>query len=331
MDLHDRRVLLLGGLGFLGLNLVPHLVRAGARVSVVNRSRDPSAVRWLRDAGGGRAELVQGVVGRAQSPLGRWLEDADLVINLTGRSGASESLRSPLLDADANVLDQLALLEALRRCRRPPHLIFFSSRLVYGATGAGLAAEGGLPRPNTIYGAHKLAVEHYLGVYGKCHGLPYTVLRLTNPYGAYQPIGRTGFGAINRFMIAALRDETITIYGEGKQRRDYLHVDDVAAAVIRVATDRRAVAETFNIGAGISEPIGEVAERIVALAGGGRIERVGWPAAELTVETGDFFCDIGHARRQIGWSPRVPLEAGLRTTIHQYRSLMAEGGGEAHP
>jgi nucleoside-diphosphate-sugar epimerase len=320
--LRGRCVVLLGGLGFIGLNLVPGLLRAGASVEIVNRSLDPLALRWLeRQADGTPLRVHPGDI-RDVEKLHGWLQAADVVINLAGESGAVKSARHALTDAEVNVSGHLAVLEALRARQRPARVVFVSSRLVYGVTDSALVGEDHPARPTSLYGLHKLTVEHYHRLYWEHFGIPYTVLRLTNPYGAFQLPDRREHGIVNRFILAALRGRAITLFGGGGQLRDVLHVSDASAAILRAVTDELAAGETLNVGAGTSVSLCELAERIVGIAGSGTVETAPWPDGYQRVETGDFLCDIGRIGQLLGWAPGVDLETGLRRTIEFYQDLL---------
>ncbi len=323
-ELRGRCVLLLGGLGFIGLNLVPELLRAGARVEIVNRSLDPLALRWLDRQAGGREVGIHQADIRNVDGLQPWLDAADLVVNLAGESGAVKSVREALADSQATVGGHLAVLEALRGRGRLSRVVFISSRLVYGVTGPAPAGEDHPTRPTSLYGLHKLTVEHYHRIYWEHHGIPYTILRLTNPYGPFQLPRRREYGVVNRFVLNALRGDTITLFGGGRQLRDYLHVADAVAAVLRALVDERAAGETLNVGAGTSVSLREMAERIVEACGSGRVESAPWPGGYERVETGDFLCDTRRAERLLGWRPGMDLEKGLRSTVAIYRELLAE-------
>jgi nucleoside-diphosphate-sugar epimerase len=139
------------------------------------------------------------------------------------------------------------------------------------------------------------------------------------------PEGRD-YGIVNRFAIAALRKETITLFGGGKQLRDYLHVSDAAAAILRAFTSERAIAEMLNVEAGSSVSLREIAERIVELAGSGKLFTVPWPKTYERTETGDFVCDTNRIARVLDWKPVMDLETGLRNTIQFYREALTDIG-----
>lgn len=320
--LAGQRVLVPGGLGFLGLNLIPLLLEQGARVRVLNRPPiDPQAVRWLELVTAERpVELVQGNI--ADPKMAEWLDGIDLVINLAGESGAAKSLSEAQTDMQVNIAGHLNLLNAARAQARPPRTVFLSSRLVYGVTGGARVDEDHPTRPTSLYGLHKLTVEHYHRIFREHDGLPFTVLRVTNPYGPYQlPHGRH-HGIVNRFVMEALAGRALRLFGGGGQLRDYVYVTDVAEAILRAGTDERAVGETFNVGSGTSVSLGDVAQSIVDVAGSGRIQNVPWPEDDRKVETGDFRCDPRRIETLLGWKAEISLEEGLRRTVEAYRGLI---------
>jgi UDP-glucose 4-epimerase len=320
--LRGRLVLLTGGLGFLGLNLVPLLLASGAQVRILARTLQPLALAWLEELRGGRSvEVLQGDIADAGRMPG-WLAGVDLVINLAGESGAVKSLREAHADMQVNIAGHLNLLDALRDRDSLPRVVFVSSRLVYGVTGAEPAGEGHPTLPTSLYGLHKLTVEHYYRIYHQHYGIPYSILRLTNPYGLYQLPQRRHYGIVNRFAMAAIRDEAIPLYGGGPQLRDYIHVRDAAEAILRAGVDPRAAGETLNVGSGRAVSLGDVARRIVELAGAGRIEEVPWPEGHRLVETGDFLCDTRRIEEILGWKAGTGLDQGLRQTVEGYRSLL---------
>jgi nucleoside-diphosphate-sugar epimerase len=246
------------------------------------------------------------------------------VINLAGESGAVKSVRDALIDQEVNVGGHLAVLETLRGRRSPVRVVFISSRLVYGVTGSVSVSETHSLRPTSLYGLHKLTVEHYHRLYWEHFGIPHVTLRLTNPYGAFQLPDRREHGIVNRFILAALRGETITLFGGGRQLRDCVHVSDACAAILRAATDEQATGETLNIGAGVSVSLRGMAERIVDFAGSGKVKVGPWPAGFELVETGDFLCNTGRSARILGWKPALDLETGLRKAVEDYREILAD-------
>jgi nucleoside-diphosphate-sugar epimerase len=315
-----KRVLVTGGLGFLGLNLVAGLLRAGARVAITNRSSTPRSLAWL--AGITRGTPVELVLADSP-PSSDQLDGLAVVFNLAGRSGAVQSLVEARADMQANIEFHLKLLETVRRCTPPPRVVFTSSRLVYGDTGSVPVLETHPPQPTSLYGLHKLTVEHYHRLYHIHYGVPYSVVRLTNPYGPFQAPERRGYGIINEFIMSAIRDEAITIYGDGSQLRDYPFAEDVVDAILAAGLSERAVGQTMNVGLGRSVRLADFAELIVEIAGAGRIVKTPWPELDRKVETGDSLCSIELARHLLGWAPRFDWRSGIARSVEAYRTLLS--------
>ena len=180
--------------------------------------------------------MIQGDIADAGRMPG-WLDGVDLVINLAGESGAVKSLREAHADMQVNIAGHLNLLDALRDR---------TARRAWSSSPAGWSTASPVPsrsdeehppRPTSLYGLHKLTVEHYYRIYHQHYGIPYSILRLTNPYGPYQLPHRRHYGIVNRFVMAAIRGEAIPLYGGGPQLRDYIHVRDAAEAVLRAGVD----------------------------------------------------------------------------------------------
>jgi len=317
----DRRTLVIGGFGFIGVNLSQRLRELGARVTIVTRSRDrhPGATSGAEARG---IRVVEGDL-RDAAAMRSAVTAQDVVFNLAGQSGAVRSMEDPWTDLDVNCRGNLVLLEALRRENPGAKLIFVSSRLTYGRVGPEPVTEDHVPDPLCVHAVHKLAVEQYLKLYGQIYGLAWTAARLTNPYGPGQPPERTAYGIVNRMIHQAIAGDALTVYGDGLQRRDYICVDDVVTALVSMSESPTSAGRTYNVGSGVGTPLVDMARSIGAIAGGGRVEFVPWPALAGQIETGDFVADITRIRRELGWEPRVALADGLERTVAFYRTHAA--------
>jgi UDP-glucose 4-epimerase len=316
----DRRVLAIGGLGFIGVNLVARLVDAGARVTAVTRDRAVHAEH-------ARVLEAQGVVVeeadiRDAAAMAIAVTGQEVIFNLSGQSGAVRSLEDPYTDLDINVRGNLVLLEALREHNPQAKLVFVGSRLQYGRVDALPVREDTRAEPLCLHAVHKSAVEQYLGVYRRLFGLRSVVARVTNPYGPGQPSSRTAYGVINRLIHLAIADQPLTIYGDGTQQRDYLYVDDLVAALLLLGAGDATDGQTYNVGSGAGIALVDVAKKVIALAGGGTLRHVEWPALDAIIETGDFVADVERLRA-LGWQPAVSLDEGLERTIAFYRTRVA--------
>jgi len=323
----DRRALVLGGLGFIGTHVAAALRSLGAEVTAVTRT--PAAHRDAiasLEAAGIRvigADLRDGDAMRAA------VKGQDVVFHLAGQSGAVLSMEDPSTDLDVNCRGSLVLLDAMHVESPAARLVFASSRLAYGTAGSAPVAEEQLADPLCVHAVHKIAVEQYLRVYGRIYGLKFSVARLTNPYGPGQPGGRTAYGVVNHLIHLALAGERLRIYGDGSQRRDYIYIGDAVDALLRMGLMPEADGRIYNVGSGIGTRFVDMAQAITAIAGGGQIEHVPWPALAEQIETGDFVAGIGRIRRELGWEPRVSLADGLQRTVSQYKSQLSTL--KAHP
>jgi UDP-glucose 4-epimerase len=314
----NKAVLVLGGLGFIGHHLSWCLVSAHARVTVVTRRRSAHRAEAARLEASG-ARIVEGDL-RDSAAMRRAVSAQDVVFHLSARSGAVRSVNDPFTDLDVNCRGSLVLLEALRASNPRAKLVFVGSRLTYGRVGPGLVDEGHETDPLCAHAVHKLTVEKYLRVYGQLYGVPSVVARVTNPYGPGQRFKRTAYGVVNRMIHLALKGETIPVYGDGAQRRDYIFIDDLVSALLALGLLPEQDRGPYNIGTGIGTRLIDMARAIVAAVGQGGIELVEWPSVAEHIETGDFVADIRRVQRATGWAPAVSLEDGLSRTVAFYRS-----------
>jgi nucleoside-diphosphate-sugar epimerase len=309
-------VAIIGGFGFIGVNLTMRLAALGARVTVVT----PSRARHQREAADAAAIGIRVLEGdlRDRDAMAAAVAGQDVVFNLAGQSGAVRSMEEPWTDLDVNCRGNLVLLDVLRATESRARLVFVGSRLEYGQALAERVDEEHATDPLCIHGIHKLTVEKYLRLYGRLFGLRYAIARVTNPYGPGQPFERASYGVVNRMIQLALAGETLPIYGDGTQRRDYIYVDEVVEALIALGASEQANGRIYNVGTGVGTRLVDLARTIIDIAGGGRIEFVPWPTLAEKIETGDFVADVSRIRRDLGWTPAVTLEEGLRRTVRSY-------------
>jgi UDP-glucose 4-epimerase len=316
-----RPVLVLGGLGFIGANLSRRLLVSGARLTVVTpqRARHTHEAPDIESLG---ATVVEADI-RDAAAMHQLVRGQDVLFHLAGQSGAVRSIEDPFTDLDVNGRGGLVLLEALRSENRQANLVFVGSRLEYGRAGAEPVAESRPADPLCSHAIHKLMVEQYLRMYGRLFGLKSIVARVTNPFGPGQPAARTEYGIVNRMIHMALSDRPLTVYGDGRQRRDYIFIDDVVEALMRLGARAASDAPIYNVGTGVGTAFIDMARSIVAIAGCGRIELAEWPPLAAQIETGDFVADISRISQEIGWTPAVPLHDGLERTVSFYRAHVA--------
>lgn len=312
-----KKVLVTGGLGFIGLNISQRLLKLGASVTVLDNFMppdvSPSLAEFLTHIRVAIADI------RDEDKVERVVRGQEVIFNLAGKSGAAGSNKTPLNDLDINCRGHLTLLEACRTFNSAVTIVFPSSRLVYGKPLYLPVDEKHQLEPESIYAAHKLAVENYHFIYGRLYGLKSTVLRISNPYGPFQAgEGRT-YGIANSFIQAAVSGRPITLFGDGSQRRDYLYIDDLVEALLRAAAVEESRGKIYNIGDGKGTSLLELAELAMVAAGKGEIVRVPWPEEYRAIETGDYLSDITLARQELGWSPVTDIREGIARTVAFYR------------
>jgi UDP-glucose 4-epimerase len=312
-----RPVLVIGGLGFIGLHLTGRLAEQGADVTVLTPARERHADLAAQFEARG-VRVVEGDVRDAQA-VSRLVAGRDVIFNLSGQSGAVRSMEDPWTDLDVNLRGNLVLLESIRATSPAAKIVLAGSRLQYGRPSRVPVAEDDDREPLCLHAIHKQTAEEYVRLYARLFGMRSAIARVTNPFGPGQPSGRTAYGVINRLIHLAIEDQPLTLYGDATQQRDYIFVDDVVEALLRLGVDETSDGRVFNVGSGTGTRMLDVARMIVEAAGGGRIHHVPWPPLAEQIETGDFVADIARIREALGWRPTVPLREGIDRTVAYYR------------
>jgi UDP-glucose 4-epimerase len=307
-----RRVLVTGADGFLGLNCVHALRELQADISIVTRRASPRAP--LSEVTAFHGDLRDRETARAA------VGGQSVVFDFVGSMGAVESNRSPTESLNQECAAQLSLFHACATASGPPLVLFCSSRLVYGKPHYLPVDEEHSLNPQSIYAAHKITAESYLRVFGQTHRLPYCIFRVSNPYGPHQAEDQRNYGIINRFLRTAARGESIRIFGDGRQLRDYIHVDDVVAAFLHAGMLHESRGKIFNLGGRVAVSLRDAAERIAELAGAADVRYEAWPSDQQAVETGDYFTDMRQVDSLLRLPPEVEWDTGLVNALDFYRN-----------
>jgi UDP-glucose 4-epimerase len=306
-----------GGLGFVGSNLVHSLVASGAEVRVIDA--------LVPEHGGDSRNLtgldgVDVIVAEVGDPaVADVIGDADVIFNVAGQVSHHASMTDPIRDLDLNTRSQVGFLETVRRVRPGARIVLTSTRQVYGRPERLPVDESHPVNPVDVNGIDKLACERFHLLYGHVHGLRPTVLRLTNIYGPRQNLLKDDLGVLPVFVRKALRGEAIHLFGDGSQRRDCLHVDDVVTAIVAAALTDDAVGEIVNVGNTTSWSLREIAEAVVAATGSSTtIMTSPWPPDLERIDIGDFQCDVSKAARMLDWAPTIDIADGMQRTAAFY-------------
>ena len=313
----DRRVLVTGGLGLIGSSLARTLAEAAASVVVVDAVvPEHGGNRWNLSAHD-NVDVVE-LDLRDTEHLPALLEGVDVVFNLAGQRSHVDSMRDPLTDLEHNCRAQLALLEACRQLAPDAPVVFASTRQVYGRPERQPVDESHPVAPRDVNGIHKAAAERYHTLYHHVYGTPTTVLRLTNTYGPGMRVRDARQGFLGTWVEAVVRGRQFEVWG-GTQRRDLAYVDDAVDAFLLAAADERTRGGTYNVGGAETTTLREIADRLIALNGGGEYVVREMPPEAAVIDVGDYTTDDTAFRTLTGWRPRVRLEVGLERTLAYYR------------
>jgi UDP-glucose 4-epimerase len=313
-----RRVLVTGGIGFIGSNLAIRLAGLGADVLLVD-SMLPAYGADLRNIEPVRDRVRVNFSDVRDSHSLRYLvRNEDLIFSLAGQVSHSDSMKDPLTDLEINCRSQLSLLECCRRGNPDVKIVFASTRQIYGRPRYLPVDEEHPLVPVDVNGINKLAGEMYYALYRAVHGIPTVSLRLTNTYGPRMDLRSDKKGFAGIFLRKALRGEKIQIYGSGEQRRDFNYVDDVVDALLLAGRDDSVVGQAFNLGHPRSYSLSEFVSVLKRFAEF-EVEMVPFPPEAQAIDIGDYYGDFGKFREATGWSPAVDLEAGLERTVEFYR------------
>jgi UDP-glucose 4-epimerase len=315
----DRRVMITGGLGFIGSNLARQLTSLGARVLLVD-SLIPEYGGNLFNISGIEDRVRVNVADvRQQSTMNYLVRDQDVIFNLAGQVSHIDSMQDPYTDLEINCRSQLSILEACRRYNPTVKVVFAGTRQIYGRPDSLPVSESHLVRPTDINGINKAAGEYYHLVYNNVFGVRACSLRLTNIFGPRQLLKHNRQGFIAWFIRQVIEDREVQVYGDGQQIRDFVYVDDAADAFLRAGANDAANGQVFNVGG--REPISlrDLIKLLIEIAGTGRFRFVEWPPEKKAIDIGDFTTDSSLIERRLGWTATTPLREGLAATITYYR------------
>lgn len=313
-----RRVLITGGAGFIGSHLAEGLLTAGFEVIALDN--EATGDRANLPAG---AEFVRGDVRDAAALDAVFARGIDAVLHVAGQASIRVSFADPAGDLEVNTLGTIRVLEACLR-HRVPRLLFASSMTIYGSQPVTPTPETAPPDPISYYAITKLAAERYVHATALRPDLGFdfqvTSFRMFNVYGPRQSLTNAYQGVFAIFVGNVLRGEPITIYSDGEQARDFVHVSDVTRAWITALDHPAAMGQVFNLGTGVPTRVNTLADIVLRAFGQ---TRDSYPVVYKPAHAGDMrlsAADISRAREALGWVPQVRIEDGMAETIAWARS-----------
>lgn len=313
-----QRVVITGGLGFIGSNLGHILVKAGAEVAIID-SLDPRS--------GGHIGNIEGIEESVElisedichfNAVADIVRQASHVFHCAAHTSHPYSMRDPHRDIEVNCIGTINVLEAIRRFSPTARLVYVGTSTQIGTMNTMPITEHHPVAPVDIYSANKTAAEYYCRIYSRAYNLSVNIVRLPNVYGPRANINSPDFGFINYFIGLALNDKPLTIYGNGEQLRSVLYIQDAVHAVtLSAQTDL--TSQLWFASAYESISVKQIAERIIDACGTGQVIHVEWPEGRELIDVGDIVIDSSKIQDDLGWQPGVSMEKGLRATVSHYR------------
>jgi UDP-glucose 4-epimerase len=322
--MEGKKILITGGLGFIGSNLAIECVKLGAEVTIFD-CLDPRS--------GGNRYNVKDILKSVQvsyhnildfDQVSQVVPEKDIIFSCASSTSHAFSMREPWIDSDVNSKGVINLLEAVRRFNPTAKFVHLGTSTQLGELVYQPADEKHPEFPTDIYSANKSVSEKYTLIYSKAFGIASTVIRLSNVFGPRASIHSPEFTFNNYFIGLALQGKDITVYGNGKQMRNILYVDDAVSAMILAAQSEASTGEVFLAVGDKHFSVVEIAEAIVKHIDKGKVVCVDWPTEKKAIDIGDAILSNKKIKDLLGWVQRTKLESGLEKTKVYYKNCLDE-------
>lgn len=314
-----RKVLITGGLGFIGSTLAIRLAELGAKVTVID-SLIPEYGGNLFNIAPVRDRITVNISDvRDRSSINYLVQDQDCLFNLAGTLSHIDSMRDPFTDLEINCVSQLRILEACRGNNPGIKILFAGTRGQYGRAQYLPVDEEHPLNPTDVNGINNNAGENYHLLYNEVYGIRACSLRLTNTFGPRHQMKHPRQGVLNWFIRQIIDGQQIRIFGAGSQIRDTNYVDDVVDAMLLAMATEETNGEAYNLG---GDPLSliQFVEALIKVNGTGSYELVEFPGDLKAIEIGDYVASYDKFTKATGWKPRVGIEEGLAATLDYYRA-----------
>jgi len=320
-EFDGARVLITGGLGFIGSNLARRLVQLGSEVTVVDS---------LIPDYGGNLHNVEGIRDRIQvnvsdvrdtHSLRHLVLGKQFLFNLAGQTSHLDSMTNPMPDLEINCQAQLSILETCRACNPEMKIVFASTRQIYGRPNQLPVSETHPLNPVDVNGINKMAGERYHLLYNDVYGIPATALRLTNTIGPRMRIKDARQTFVGLWLRQLLQGDPISVWG-GKQLRDFTDVEDAVDAFLMAAASSATNGQVYNLGGSEVIDLGALAKLMVEVHGSGSYNIKEFPSERRAIDVGDYYADFSKIRDQLGWTPKRSLRETIETTLAYFRDSL---------
>jgi len=318
-----KRVLITGGLGFIGSNLCRRLVELGAKVTLIDS---------LIPEYGGNLFNIEDIKDRVtlnisdvrdEHSMKYLVQGMDYLFNLAGQTSHMDSIQNPITDLEINAKSQLFILESCRKYNSRIKIVFASTRQIYGKPDYLPVNEKHVLNPVDINGINKLAGEWYHLLYNKVHGIKTSVLRLTNTIGPGMRIKDARQTFVGIWIKNIIEGKPFEVWG-GEQLRDFTYVDDAVDAFLLAAAHKDAEQKIFNLGGDCIISLKDLAELIVSIHGSGSYKIMTYPDDRKRIDIGDFYADYSLIKTMLGWETKTPLKDAIKSIIDYYQKNLKQ-------
>jgi UDP-glucose 4-epimerase len=315
----SKKVLITGGLGFIGSSLARRLLSEGAVVTLVD-SLIPQYGGNVFNIHDIRDRVTINITDvRDPHAMAYLIQGQDYLFNLAGQTSHIDSMTDPRTDLDINASAQLSILEACRKYNTGIKIIFASTRQLYGKPEYLPVDEKHPIKPVDVNGINKLAGEWYHLLYNNVYGIRACALRLTNTYGPGMRVKDARQTFLGIWIRNLIEGKPIQVFGDGMQLRDFNYVDDVVDSFVLAALSSSANGQVYNLGSREYINLKDLASMMVELFKGGKFQIVPFPPERKAIDIGDYYSDFTKIKDGLGWAPRVGLQEGLRKSLDYYR------------
>jgi UDP-glucose 4-epimerase len=322
-DYRGQKILVTGGLGFIGSNLAIRLVDLGAAVTIID-SLDPTCggnyfnIEPIKND----VEVIEADTCDLQR-MRQIVRGKSRVFSLAGRVSHIESMDDPFSDLRANTTGPLTVLEACKLENREARVVYAGTRQSYGKPDVLPLVETQLLKPVDVNGVNKMAGEWHHMVYRQAYGMPTVSLRMVNTYGPRQLIKHARHGFLGWFVKLAIEGKEIEIYGDGAQLRGFSYIDDVVDALLVAGTSTAVIGDYFNLGGIRPVTLTSLVQLLVGITGKGSYRIVPFPAEKRAIDIGSVYTSWMKFNFATGWQPRITLEEGLARMVEYYQQHKA--------
>lgn len=317
----SKKILITGGIGFIGSNLALSCFKKGANVTILDNCDFHSGANLYNIKPIQKEVIFLNHDIRNEKVLAKILTNTDIIFHCAAHTSHPGSMEDPFMDLDINARGTLVLLESVRKYNPKIQVIYTATSTQVGKMKINPITELHCEFPCDIYSAHKSLGEKYMEIYSRVYGINTTSIRLPNVYGPRAVISSSEFGFINYFIGLALSGKPIPLYGSGNQHRSVLYIEDVVDALLRTI-GKRGKGEVYFVSSSDFPTVYTIAKSIERIVGG-KIKKMQWPKDRKKIEVGNVYIDDRKFRNKFNWNPEVSLREGLKATKEYYHSCLS--------